>query len=195
MKLDEIKDRLMKMKALANAGVGGERANAEKLLAEIAARYGISLEELNGEEIEKHEMKITQHWQKKLLAQLAAIMRQEKRKHGDVLRDKELEFWREVYGKYCKVTKYYLYATKCDWVELTAKFEVLKADYKRQQKNFYLAFLMANDLLTDPDDDAPEPTHEKMKAYADAAFMSIGIKKSNTNKQLENMVERQANHE
>ena len=187
MKLDEIKERLMKMKALANAGVGGERANAEKMLAEIAARYGISLEDLNGEEIEKHEVKITQHWQKKLLAQLAAIMRQEKRKHGDVLRDKELTVWRTVYGKYCKVTKYDIYATKCDWLELTAKFEVLKADYKRQQKNFYLAFLMANDLLTDPDDDAPEPTHEKMKAYADAAFMSIGIKKSNTNKQLENM--------
>ena len=40
--------------------------------------------------------------------------------------------------------------------------------------------------LTDPDDDAPEPTHEEKEAYANAAFMSIGIKKSNTNKQLEN---------
>ena len=34
MNLDEIKKRLIKMKALANAGVGGERANAEKLLEE-----------------------------------------------------------------------------------------------------------------------------------------------------------------
>ena len=42
MNIEEIKRRLMKMKALANAGVGGERANAEKMLAEIAARYGIS---------------------------------------------------------------------------------------------------------------------------------------------------------
>lgn len=189
MKFNEIKDRLMKMKALANAGVGGERANAEKMLAEIAARYGISLEDLDSEEIEKNEVKITQRWQWRLLAQLAAIMRQEKRKHSEVLRDKELEFWREVYGKYCKVTKYYLYATKCDWLELTAKFEVLKADYKRQQKNFYLAFLMANDLLTDRDDDTPEPTREEKKSYEEAAFMSLGIKKSNTNKQLENKEE------
>ena len=187
MNLDEIKSRLMKMKALANAGVGGERANAEKLLAELAAKYGIDLGDLDDEEIEEHEIKFTQSWQRKLLGQLAAIMRQEKRKRGEVLRNKECELWRSTFGsKNCKWEKFTVYATKCDWLELTAKFEVLKADYKRQQKSFYLAFLMANDLLTDPDDDAPKPTREQLKAYKDASFMSLGIKRSNLNKQLEN---------
>lgn len=187
MNLDEIKSRLMKMKALANAGVGGERANAEKLLAELAAKYGISLDNLDDEEIEEHEIKFTQAWQRKLLGQLAAIMRQEKRKRGEVLRNKECELWRFTFGgKHCKWEKFTVYATKCDWLELTAKFEVLKADYKRQQKSFYLAFLMANDLLTDPDDDAPEPTPEERKAYEEASFMSLGIERTSLNKQLEN---------
>lgn len=189
MNLDEIKGRLMKMKALANAGVGGERANAEKLLAELAAKYGIDLGDLDGEEIEEHEIKFTQTWQRELFGQLAAIMRQEKRKRGEVLRDNELKLYRSCfgYGKFCKVTKLSAYATKCDWLELMAKFEVLKADYKRQQKSFYLAFLMANDLLTDPDDDAPELTPEQAKAYEAASFMSLGIERTSLHPQLENI--------
>ena len=186
MNLDEIKNRLMKMKALANAGVGGERANAENLLAELAAKYGIDLGDLDGEEIEEHEIKFTQSWQRKLLGQLAAIMRQEKRKRGEVMRDREYELWRSTFGsKYCKYEKFTVYATKSDWLELMAKFEVLKADYKRQQKSFYLAFLMANDLLTDPDDDAPKPTPEEMKAYKAASFMSIGIERTSLHRQIE----------
>lgn len=50
MNIEEIKRRLMKMKALANAGVGGERANAEKLLEELAARHGINLDDLEGDD-------------------------------------------------------------------------------------------------------------------------------------------------
>lgn len=80
-----------------------------------------------------------------------------------------------------------VYATKSDWLELMAKFEVLKAAYRRPQKSFYLAFLMANDLLTDPDDDAPEPTPEQEKAYKAASFMSLGIERTSLHPQLENM--------
>lgn len=187
MNLEEIKRRLMKMKALANAGVGGERANAERLLAELAAKHGINLDDLDGEEIEEFEVKFTQAWQRKLLGQLTAIMRQEKRKRGEVLRDKECELWRSRFGsKYCKFEEFTVYATRCDWLELTAKFEVLKAAYKRQCKNFYLAFLMANDLLTDPDYDAPKPTREQLEAYNEALRLSLGIERSSLNKQLEN---------
>ena len=188
MNLDEIKSRLMKMKALANAGVGGERANAEKLLAELAEKYGINLDEFDDEAIEEHEIKFTQSWQRKLLGQLAALMRQEKRKRGEVLHNKECELWSSTFGsKLCKWKKFTVYATKCDWLELMAKFEVLKAAYKRQQKSFYLAFLMANDLLTDPDDDAPEPTPEERKTYKAASFMSMGIERTSLHPQLENM--------
>lgn len=188
MTVEEIKSRLMKMKALANAGVGGERANAEKLLAELAAKYGISLDDLDDEEIEEHEITFTQTWQRKLFGQMAAIMRQEKRKRGEVLRNKECELWHTCYRRgRIKFDRFYVYATKCDWLELTAKFEVLKADYKRQQKSFYLAFLMANDLLTDPDDDAPKPTPEEIKAYNAASFMSLGIERTSLHPQLENL--------
>ena len=187
MNIEEIKKRLMKMKALANAGIGGERANAEKLLEELAAKYGINLDEFeDGEEVVSFEIKFSSTWQLKLLSQLVGLMRQEKKKRGEALREKELEIYSWVY-KRVRENERTVYATKSDWLELMAKFEVLKAAYKRQQKSFYLAFLMANDLLTDPDDDAPEPTPEERKAYKAASFMSYGIERTSLHPQLENM--------
>lgn len=187
MNLDEIKGRLMKMKALANAGVGGERANAEKLLVELAEKYGINLDEFeDGEEIVNFEIKFSSTWQRKLLIQLAALMRQEKKKRGEALREKELEVYSWVFGRGLENERI-VYATKSEWIELMAKFEVLKAAYKRQLKNFYLAFLMANDLLTDPDDDAPKSTPEKIKAFKAALFMSRGIERTSLHPQLENL--------
>ena len=187
MNLDEIKARLMKMKALANDGVGGERANAEKLLHDLAETYGINLSDLDTEELEKFYFVFSRPWQRRLFCQLCGIMRQEKRKRGEVLRDKELELWsdRQGRGKHLKIT-FYTSATRCDILELTAKFEVLKADYKLQKKSFYLAFLMANGLLLDPSDDHPEPTPEERREFFEALRMSTGIRKSTLNKQLEN---------
>ena len=52
MTREEILDRLRKMKQLADRGVGGERENAERLLAEIAAQYGINLADLEEEKLE-----------------------------------------------------------------------------------------------------------------------------------------------
>ena len=41
-------------------------------------------------------------------------------------------------------------------------------------------------MLTDPDDDAPEPTPEERKAYKAASFMSRGIERTSLHPQLEN---------
>lgn len=187
MNIEEIKSRLMKMKALANAGVGGERANAEKLLVELAEKYGINLDEFeDGEEVVEYKFNFSSTWQRKLFGQLAALMQQEKKKRGEALREKELKIYSRVFGRGMENERT-IYATKSDWLELMAKFEVLKAAYKRQQANFYLAFLMANDLLVDPDDDTPEPTPKEMKDYMAASFMSRGIERTSLHPQLENM--------
>ena len=186
MNIEEIKKRVMKLKALANAGVGGERENAEKLLAKLAAAYGISIDSIDGEEIEKHEVKLTQSWQRKLFRRLAGILWQEKRKRGEVLRDKELELWTSRLRFDRKVIRCYTYATKGDLLELMAKFAVLEADYERQKKSFFLSFLIANDLLTDPDADTPMPTRKELDEYDAASLMSLGIEKSTLSKHLEN---------
>ena len=184
MNIEEIKSRLMKMKALANAGVGGERANAEKLLEELAAKYGIDLGDLDGEEVVEYKFNFSSTWQRKLFSQLVGLMRQEKKNRGEALREKELKIYEWTF-KRGRANERFTHAKKNDWLELMAKFEVLKAAYKRQQKSFYLAFLMANDLLTEPENDASEPTPEEKKAYKAASFMSLGIERTSLHRQIE----------
>ena len=185
MNLEEIKSRLMRMKALADAGVGGEQANAEKLLVELAAKYGINLDEFeDGEEVVEYKFNFSSTWQRKLFSQLVGLLCQEKANRGEVLREKELNIYTWAFGR-GRENERFTYAKKSDWLELMAKFEVLKAAYKRQQKSFYLAFLMANDLLTEPENDAPEPTPEEKKAYKAASFMSLGIERTSLHRQIE----------
>ena len=42
MDIDALKERLAKMKALADCGTGGERTAADRLIHKICAKYGIS---------------------------------------------------------------------------------------------------------------------------------------------------------
>ena len=41
MDIDALKERLAKMKALADCGIGGERTAADHLIREICAKYGL----------------------------------------------------------------------------------------------------------------------------------------------------------
>src|SRR5689334_20902542 len=43
---DEIRERMLKVLRLANQGIGGERANAEALLAKLLTRHNLTREEL-----------------------------------------------------------------------------------------------------------------------------------------------------
>lgn len=52
------KELLKKIKALADSGVGGEKENAQKILAGLMKQYDISEEELSEENIKEFEIKI-----------------------------------------------------------------------------------------------------------------------------------------
>jgi hypothetical protein len=70
-------------------------------------------------------------------------------------------------------------------LELTAKYEVLARDYKKQIKSFTLAFLMRNDLLLPPrNDHDTKITPKEREEYRAAEIIAFGIQKSRMNKQL-----------
>lgn len=52
---EEIRNRLAKIKALADRGVGGEKENAEALLARLLAKYNIQESDLLDDVVESHE--------------------------------------------------------------------------------------------------------------------------------------------
>ena len=170
------------MKLLADRGVGGERENAERLLAEIAAQYGINLADLEGERLEDFYVTLKESWKHKMLSQLCALKRQELKREGVSLEGDRMSTWE------CRGENIYSVSscTKAEWLELMAKLEVLSRAYKRQLDDFYEAFLMANNLLLEPDDDKEqkELSREERSRLFRVAQMSMGIEKSQLNKQL-----------
>lgn len=178
MNIEELKSRLRKLKALADRGEGGERDVAEQLLNKLAAEYDISLDFINEEDVQKFGVRTTHAWQRKLLVQLLGLMRV--REYGTAKADKLL-----LYVDRFDCRNVYTKATQAQWLEIMTQYEVLKRDYQAQLDDFYLAFLIKNDLLLEAEDDGAEPNKEELERHRRAAIMSLGVTRSKINKQLE----------
>jgi len=188
--LDKLKERLLKMKQLAEAGVGGERAAADRLIRRICDKYDISLDDIDNEVEREHTIDIAYLWQRSIFRQLLGLMRIEQ--YGDLYADK-LHLFIEKRpaghrgrGKKRRViyfTRYYTVCTDAQFLELSAKYDVLTVDYIKQLKSFELAFLMSNDLLLPYDPDKPQTAPDE--EYKIASRLSHGIKPSEFHKQLE----------
>ena len=178
MNIEELKARLRKMKALADRGEGGERDVAERMIEEIAARYGLLLDFLDAETERRFYIKFTAGWQRGIFIQLLGLMRIDR--YGDRHADKLSLYYRKSDG----ALKCYTICTEEEWLELCAKYEVLKRDYKRQRDAFFRAFLIANDLLMpyDPDD---HPSKAELDQDDVAESLAMGITKSKLHRQLE----------
>ncbi len=194
MDLERIKERLVKMKAMAERGVGGERDAADRLLREIAAKHGISLDDIESEVEREHIVDIQKSWQRQIFVQLLGLMRIEQ--YGDRYADKLSLFKRNQYvqtrGRTSRgrmrrrtVACYYTVCTDAQWLEVTAKYAVLCADYERQIKAFPLAFLMRNDLLMPFNPNGKTPSAKEDEQYCTAETLAAGIQKSHLAKQLE----------
>ena len=174
MTREEILNRLMKLKALADRGVGGERKNAERLLAEIAAEHGIDLANLEEERLQNFYVELRESFKHKMLGQLCALKRQELKREGVSLEGHRMSAWK------CKGK--YMYSvsncTRAEWLELMAKLEVLSRAYKRQLEDFYHAFLMANNLLVEAEDEQGKLSQEERRRLFRVAQMSLGIEKA-----------------
>lgn len=179
----EILERLAKLKALAEGGVGGERENAARLLEEIAARYGVPLESLDDEAENAesdHEVEFSRGWKANLLAQILGLMRFEQ--YGDVKAAHLRLFTRSRGGR---VVGAFVRCTEAQWLEAMAKFTVLSRDYKSQLDAFFRAFLEANDLLLPYGVLGGNPSDKEKEAAAIASRLANGIKKSALRRQIE----------
>lgn len=192
MDIERLKERLGKMKALADSGIGGERTAADRLIHKICAKYGISIDDIDTEIEREHTVEITQAWKRQIFLQLLGLMRIEQ--YGDRNADKLHLFMQKRPGghrgrgksrRQTWVKRYFTVCTDAQWLELTAKYSVLCADYIKQLKAFPRAFLVRNDLLMPYNPDAPEPTAEQKEQFAIAEDLATGIKKSLLSKQLE----------
>ena len=191
MDIDALKERLRKMKALADFGIGGERDAADRLIHELCTKYGTSLDEFGGDVEHERKIDFKAAWARKIFIQLLGLMRIEQ--YGDRNADKlklyaKAEWSKKKRGrKYVRLCKarYYTRCTDAQWLELQAKYTVLCASYEKQTKAFPLAFMIRNDLLMPYSPSQDAPTEKELAEYETAMNLSQGIERTKLHKQLE----------
>lgn len=189
MEHDSIIERLLKVKALAEKGEGGERAAAERLLNSLMRQHNISLEDLDSDAKGYHLAYIGDELiDYKLFAQIAHKFHRgpDKLKIADLRKAPtgHKKVWANA-GLGPKNSNVGLYCTKAEFVEVLSTFEVYREDLHRQEDTFYYAYLDKNNLLIDSDGNQPELTMEEIKKLEAASLMSMGIERKTVYKQIE----------
>lgn len=168
-------EKLMKTKALAERGVGGERENAERILAAMLQKYGISLDDLESEEETTHWLTFKTDLERRLLHQLAYKYCGSGHAYGCV-------------GKYTNRPrkKVGIDCTNAIYIEIEADFDMYRRALEEDLEIFYSAFIAKNNIYPPPelagdlDDDGDVDYERQMKVAA----MAKGIERRTRNKAL-----------
>lgn len=189
MEKERIIERILKVRAIAKDGVGGERVAAEQLLSSMMKQYGISLEDIEQDAKEYRLAYIGDgRYEFKLFAQIACILYKGPGhpKIADLRKApaKHKRAWAEA-GLGPKNANVGLYCTKAEFIEILSVFEIYKADFIRQEEVFYYAYLDKNDLLLKSEGEQPDLTDEEIDRLMSAERMKRGIKKQELYKQIE----------
>ena len=170
---------LKKLKAHADRGEGGEKLNAQKLFDTLLQKYGLTIEDIEGEKVEYYYFKAHGIY----ATLLHQIM---KRVNYDLkvgkLSAKRVKALGVPGGQVVK-------CTVAEYIEIEQMFEVYKKLYKKENDVFYLAFLTANDLLIKPPKSEAKTTKdltpEELKEWMRVQSMASKIKKETIRKRLE----------
>lgn len=178
--MDKI-ELLNKIKALADNGVGGEKQNATKLLADLMQKYNIGENELQTEVLHDFEFKFSGVYAKELAHQvLYSII-------GNLDNSKGF-FIAVTYGG---KKKNIIRCTNAEFIEFQAKYKFYKYHFLKDLDIFYDAFVEKNDIYPPDDkckkDDNRTMTDDDIKAV----LLSRGLDRHQYNLQIEQKGENQ----
>ena len=141
-----LRNRLRKIRALAERGVGGERETAARLLQDFREKYGIVEDEKSDTRL--YPLPPKRGWRFKLMVQLIAWLECSPHTKSNPT---QFQMFAKGHGGRRKL---YLECTATQWEDFNNRFSVLCTDYEQLQRRWYRAFLKANSLLL-PDDGKP----------------------------------------
>lgn len=131
-------DLLRKLRALAESGCDGEKINAQKKFDELMAKYGITDDELEDEEVQDWFFKIHGDRERRLLAQIVYKVLNEKGACHAV--------GNRVTGRVIR-TKVACFATKAQKIEIEMLFDFYKRLYKKEEEFFFDTFIQKHSLF------------------------------------------------
>ena len=136
MEHDRIAEKLKKIKALADRGVGGEKETAMRMYEELKARYEIEDEEIMLDTVSLHWFRYNGELEEDLLTQIFYKVTGSATYH--------------VYtGKYKRRKKRGCDCTEVEAAEIKLLFNFYKEELKRELKAFMIAFRSGNNLYPD----------------------------------------------
>lgn len=136
MQHDRIAEKLKKIKALADRGVGGEKETAMRMYEELKARYEIEDEEIMLDTVSLHWFGYNGELEEDLLTQIFYKVTGSASYH--------------VYtGKYKRRKKRGCDCTEIEAAEIKLLFRFYKEELKRELKTFMIAFRSGNNLYPD----------------------------------------------
>lgn len=180
MEHDRIAEKLKKIKALADRGVGGEKETAMRMYEELKARYEIEDEEIMLDKVSVHWFGYNGELEEDLLTQIFYKVT------GSVTHYAYT-------GKYKRRKKRGCDCTEIEAAEITLLFNFYKEELKRELKTFMYAFKTGNNLYPDKntrcyteDDELPERkiTEEEERKLKKAAFYRMFLDKRQPPKAL-----------
>lgn len=133
---EKIAEKLKKIKALAERGVGGEKETAMRMYEELKARYELEDEEIILDTVTLHWFSYTTELEEDLLTQIFYKVTGSATYH--------------VYsGRYKRRKKRGCDCTEIEAAEITLLFNFYKEELKREMKAFMIAFKNSNNLFPD----------------------------------------------
>lgn len=166
---EKIADKLKKIKALAERGVGGEKETAMRMYEELKAKYEVEDEEIMLDAVTLHWFSFSTQQEKALLHQIFYMVTADPSYHHYT-------------GKYSRRKKLGHDCTEIEAAEITLLYNFYKAELEREYEAFWIAFKCGNNLYPDKnarcykeDEEerpAPERSDEEKRMMKKAAWYS-----------------------
>ena len=189
MDKQKIIDKILKVKALADKGTEGERANAERMLKELMEKYGISESDLKDDVKDVYMLDTKNSMFIQLLVQII---------HTNV--DPDIKIWNieSISKKDKKALSEAGYGdatgnvaigcTKMQFIEIKMLCDIYREDFEKQLDVFMYAYFSKNKLLLPPKegDESQKPSDQEIEKALKAYAMERGIDKKEIYKMIEN---------
>jgi len=190
MNRQEILDKIMKVKALADRGTEGERANAEKMLSLLMNKYGITDDDIVSDKVEMYMINTENSLYIQLLVQIAnSVAGHDLKVFGIENSPKKTKRELAALGYGDADGNVAIECTKAQFIEIKMMFDIYKEDIKRQIDIFMYAYFSKNNLLAKaPEKESneyKEPSQEDIDKALKAAMMERGIDKKEIYKMIE----------
>lgn len=148
----ELLERLNKIKALADRGVGGEKENAEVLLSRLLKKYGITEEEITCDTPTEHEFRFWGHYGDRLFTQVVYSV------------VPEATIYHYKHKRNCHTR--FVTCTEAEAIQIKETFEFYRYHLDEGFKNYYQAFILREEIFPENPPEETVPTDSKISRDA-----------------------------